>query len=359
MSRHSSATAALRSPRLGKITIVWRGDSIARREATPQNSRFRRIFEELADAGIEAEPAVYDEEAADEVRAQLLRVDGVLVWVNPLQNGKTRHALDTLLREVARKGPWVSAHPDAILAMGTKEVLVKTRHLGWGTDTHLYDSMACFREAFPARLAQGGARVLKQNRGNDGQGVWRVERVGSEGAPQVRVIEAADEAAPEDTGLEYFMERCEPYFHEGGRVIDQPFQERLGEGMIRCYMAADRVAGFAHQYTKGLLPSGHARPHGEKRMYPPDADAFKRLRENMEGEWVHQLVEAVRLDASALPVIWDADLLYGPKTATGDDTYVLCEINVSSVFAIPDEAAKAIALVVARRLKPGGGETQR
>ena len=38
----------------------------------------------------------------------------------------------------------------------------------------------------------------------------------------------------------------------------------------------------------------------------------------------------------SLPVLWDADFLYGPRTASGDDTYVLCEINVSSVIPFPD-----------------------
>ena len=147
------------------------------------------------------------------------------------------------------------------------------------------------------------------------------------------------------------MEQCEPYFSLGGRIIDQPFQERLGEGMIRCYMAADRVAGFAHQYPRGLLPPSCVRPHGEKRMFPPDSEMFKPLRAKMEREWVTQMMGALHLDAAALPVIWDADFLYGPKTPTGDDTYVLCEINVSSVFAIPDEAAGAIARVSARRLR--------
>ena len=44
------------------------------------------------------------------------------------------------------------------------------------------------------------------------------------------------------------------------------------------------------------------------------------------------------IGAGSLPIIWDADFLYGPRTALGEDTYVLCEINVSSVFAIPDQA---------------------
>ena len=52
-----------------------------------------------------------------------------------------------------------------------------------------------------------------------------------------------------------------------------------------------------------------------------------------------------------LPIIWDADFLYGPRTPSGEDTYVLCEINVSSVFAIPDQAPAAIARLVGDRLR--------
>src|SRR4030088_3102206 len=134
------------------VAILWRGDAAARRDATPQNSRFVRVFEALAAAGIEAQPAVYDEAFADAVRDQLLTVDGVLVWVDPIHHGKTRAALDPLLREVARRGPWVSAHPDIILKMGVKEVLYRTRDLGWGTDTHLYRTAGAFRDEFPSRL---------------------------------------------------------------------------------------------------------------------------------------------------------------------------------------------------------------
>jgi hypothetical protein len=58
-------------------------------------------------------------------------LDGVLVWVDPIHQGKTRAVLDPRLREIAARGPWVSAHPDVILKMGVKEVLYRTRHLGW------------------------------------------------------------------------------------------------------------------------------------------------------------------------------------------------------------------------------------
>jgi hypothetical protein len=158
-----------------RIAVLWRGDREARRTATPQNNRFHRVFEELAALGIHAEPAVYADDIADEVREQLLAVDGVLVWVDPIHDGQTRAVLDPMLLDVAAQGPWVSAHPDVILKMGVKEVLHRTKHLGWGTDTHLYLTAGSFRDAFPARLRSSGPRVLKQNRGNGGQGVWKVE----------------------------------------------------------------------------------------------------------------------------------------------------------------------------------------
>jgi hypothetical protein len=194
----------------GKIALVWRGDAEARRTATPANSRYRRVFDELAAAGIEAEPAVYDDSFVDEVRAQLLGVDGVLVWVDPIDQERTRAILDPMLRDVAARGPWVSAHPDIILKMGVKEVLHRTKHFGWGTDTQLYRTEAEFRAAFPQYLKSAGPRVLKQNRGNGGQGVWKVEIL--RGANTVRVLHAHRGSVPEDLPLADFMARCAAYF---------------------------------------------------------------------------------------------------------------------------------------------------
>src|SRR5262249_54905550 len=126
---------------------------------TAQNSRFVRVFEALSAVGVDARPVIYDETFADAVRNELLGMDGVLVWVDPIHQGKTRAALDPLLREVAARGPWVSSHPDIILKMGVKEVLYRTRHMGWGGDTHRYDSADAFRSQFPSRLRDSGPRV--------------------------------------------------------------------------------------------------------------------------------------------------------------------------------------------------------
>ena len=62
------------------------------------------------------------------------------------------------------------------------------------------------------------------------------------------------------------------------------------------------------------------------------------------------LCRLLGIATNGLPVIWDADLLLGPRTAAGEDTYVLCEINVSSVFPIPDEAPETLAAAMRDRL---------
>ena len=237
--------------RLGRVALLWRGDEAARRHATPDTSRFKAVFAALADVGVDAELVVYEDDVLDAVRAQLAKLDGVLVWVNPIHEGRNRANLDALLREVAARGVWVSAHPDVILKMGTKEVLHRTRTMSWGCDTALYRTAEAMRVELPARLT-AGARVIKRNRGNGGQGVWKVETVASpRNRPRVRVLDATKDA-PKELALDEFLERCVEYF-EDGCVIDQPFQERLSEGVVRCYMAGDRCAGFGHQKVKALV----------------------------------------------------------------------------------------------------------
>jgi hypothetical protein len=333
-----------------KLAVLWSGDRALRTSATPHNNRYSRIFDELAALGIDAEPAIYADNMASEVRDQLLRVDGVLVWVNPIFDNGNRAVLDAMLRDVAAKGVLVSAHPDVILKMGTKEILYQTKHLGWGTDTQLYRTVDEFRAAFPSTLGSAGPRVLKQNRGNGGQGVWKTELQAS---GRVRVLQATRGSAPEDLPLADFMKRCEAYLEGSGCIVDQPFQPRLSDGMIRCYMGGGKVVGFGHQLIKALVtpPADGPPPEpGPRIMHDAAAPPFQALRRKMETEWVPQMTKVLDIDPAALPIVWDADFLYGPRTASGADSYVLCEINVSCVFPIPDNAAVDIARLSLARL---------
>ncbi|HEY2178242.1 MAG TPA: Cj0069 family protein [Caulobacteraceae bacterium] len=325
------------------IAIVWRG------EPGPLPPRLEPIAAALEALGASAAPVAFAEETAEAVREQLLACHGALVWVDPLTDGLDRARLDAVLRHVASRGVWVSAHPDVIVKMGVKEVLVRTRDLGWGADTHAYAGAEDFRREFPVRLATDGVRVLKQNRGNGAQGVWKVELSGKGAAVSpdtpVTVLEARSDMAESGLPLGDFMARCETYFAGSGRLIDQAFQPRVGEGMIRCYMGQDRVLGFSRQAPRAQgredLPIfGMAR---DKTFYPKSEPSLRALRRSMDDEWTPGLQSLLDIAREDLPVLWDADFLLGPRNSGGADTYVLCEINVSCVTPYPVDEAPAIA----------------
>jgi hypothetical protein len=330
-----------------KVAVVWRGGLEDRATATPDNNRLHAIFTALARQGVTAEPAVFCEEAADDLRIQLLDMDGVLVWVDPIATatGQCRNTLDDILRQVAEAGVFISTHPDVIGKMGVKAVLHRTRSLGWGTDTHFYETVSAFQSDFPGLLASG-PRVLKQNRGNGGIGVWKVT---SADADKVRVQEARGGAVERTVQLADFVAERLNEFEAAGGLVDQPFQVRLLDGMVRCYMSGDQVAGFGHQMVRALAPAA-AGPAGPRLYSGPDDARFQGLRISMERDWTPGLMRLLDIDAAALPVIWDADFLLGPKTPDGEDSYVLCEINVSAVFPIPGEAPDALATTVVKRL---------
>ena len=345
----------------GKVAILYPGDYEARQNATPENNRLASVFKALAERRVHVEPAVYHDQFCDEVRQQLMQVDAVLVWMNPIQDGRDRSILDPMLRDVAASGIYVSTHPDVISKMGTKEVVYRTRDIGWGCDTHLYRSLAQLRQELPARLASGQARVLKQNRGNGGLGVWRVELLESGPFPRpemtIRVRHAKRGSIEEQISLNEFFVRCEPYFAKNGRLIDQAYQKRLPEGMVRCYLVHHKVVGFGHQAVNALFPAPDGAPPsdapqpGPRLYHPPTMPEFQALKQKVEKDWVPAMQRLLDIKTASLPILWDCDFLLGPKNGSGDDTYVLCEINVSSVAPYPESAPPFIAEAALERVK--------
>jgi hypothetical protein len=94
-------------------------------------------------------PVPYADGREAQTAAALSGVDGVLVWADPISDDGDRHGLDRVLRQAVAEGAWVSAHPDTVEGVGTKEVLVATRHLSWGSDAHVYSSVEQFQSEFP------------------------------------------------------------------------------------------------------------------------------------------------------------------------------------------------------------------
>jgi hypothetical protein len=364
LADESPKRITLASRAVGRIGLLWRGDREARADARSSATRLRPIFEALAAVGVDAEPVVFDDDLVAETRAQLLKLDGALVWVDPIMGDRDRTVLDVLLREVAEAGVWVSAHPHTIEKMGTKDVLVATRELGWGSDTHVYRSGEELARDLPGGLSTG-ARVLKPSRGNGGIGVWKVEVApGQTGPIDAGAVVRVQDARPRDEVttdlvLRDFLAQRSGEFAGGGRIIDQPFQPRIAEGMVRCYLVRDEVVGFAHQSpteagANALSSRNIFGLPSAKTMYDASEAGFAALRSAMQDEWVPGMLRLTGVDAASMPMLWDADFLYGPRTRAGDDTYVLCEINVQSVLPFPPGVPAKLASAVAARCSSTG-----
>jgi hypothetical protein len=331
------------------IALLYPGDREARDRADPAASRFAALFDAFAAAGIAAEPAAWNDDVADAVAAQLRRVQAVLVWCNPIEGGRRRDRLDAVLREAAAHGTFVSAHPEAVLRLGTKDVLFETRDLPFGSDVARVGSLAQLRAELPQRLNRG-PRVLKQHRGHSGIGVWRVEAASPE---RLRVRHAQRGSAERDMGLSELLATLAPYFEApaGGHMIDQAWQPRLSEGMVRAYLVGQDVAGFGHQAVNALHPD---EPQAGPRLYHgPDLPQFKGLRRRLESGWIRMLRERVGLAAEHLPLLWDCDFMFGEPSESDPERYVLCEINVSSVSPFPPSCIAPLVEAVAHRLRDG------
>lgn len=343
-----------------RVAIVYPGNEEVRRLATPQNNRFAPLFAAFAAHGVDAHPAIYNLAQLDELRHQLLRLDAALVWVNPIEAGHSRAPLDDALREVAAAGVFVSTHPDVVLKLGTKDVLTDTREMGWGSDVHRLHTLEQLRADVGGRLAGGAPRVLKQWRGHSGIGVWRVQGAPSRTplGPNSRVLARHAPRGNPELRISYdeFVGLMAPYFENGGHMVDQAWQPRLDEGMVRCYLVGDHVAGFGLQAVNALHPplavGSTELPLPSQRTYhPPDLAHLQNLKRRLESEWVPELQRTLGIGRDELPVLWDCDFLFGERTDESEERYVLCEINVSSVAPFPDAAIEPLVQATQVRIE--------
>lgn len=315
-----------------KVALMFHGNRETRDTVVLDDHRLGPTAAAFRAEGLEPEACVYNDEFADEVRAQLLKVDAVQVWVNPItEDGHTRSILDRLLSEVAAQGVLVCTHPDTIQRMGTKEVLYQTRGMSWGSDVRRYGTAEEMRAGLPDSLTTG-PRVLKQFRGHSGQGIWKIAPTTD--PSRVLAKHAVRGSSEEELSIEDWIAKCAPYF-EAGPMFDQEYNPRISEGTIRCYFVRDRIEGFGHQEVNALVPGIDP---GPRLYFPPDRPDFQELRREAENVWVPQLMELVGVSRERMPMLWDIDLMFGKG-----DSYMLCEVNVSSVYPYPESAMQPLA----------------
>ena len=297
--------------------------------------KYRGLAERFVASGIDVETVPYDDTRADEYRDGLKHLDALLVWVNPIEQGRDRTVLDRLLEELGAGGLFVSSLPETIRKIGTKKILFDTRNTEFGSDVELYPSYDDVKTRFHESLKNGTTRVLKQFRGNGGDGVFKVRSSGDD----LLVLHAKRGAIEERKSRDRFFEDLSGYFDSGAPLLNQAWNDNLTNGMVRCYLTRAKVAGFGYQEINALFPDQDGPVTPGKRFYFTEACAlFADLRELMEKRWIDQLLDVAGLEPEKLPVIWDADFFINSMVPNSPRRYTLCEINVSSVSPFPESA---------------------
>ena len=295
------------------------------------------IIDSLKKRGWSAEIIFYKDEDRGEIyRHTLEKADAYISRVNP-GNLPSEVGYFQMLRELVNNGVEGLPNPDAMNAYGAKNSVEKLK----GTDivpddVYTYYDFDTLKEMFPKSL-KNGVRVVKQNRGSTGEGIWRVEVLDAEKYKsknripldaKLKLTEAKDNHT-EEKSLQEFLEFCIQYL-EGpkGMLLDMPFLERIKEGEIRVLMLRDKVVNIVHK-----------KPADTKDAFSATLFSGAKYRYDKPEQWP-DLVKAVkdslktiqsRLGNYDLPLIWTADFILDTDKKTGKDKYVLGEINASCV----------------------------
>lgn len=326
-----------------KIAILVFGDTHSTRNAL-EEEKYKNLAIAFQENGFTVDSVIYNDTIADKLSGELLRYDAILVWINPIEQGNNRNKLDALLIKLSDAGCFVSAHPDVILKIGTKDVLYKTRETEFGGDIKLYHSFADFKERF---LAAPVIRILKQYRGNGGDGVFKIDATNLD-QHKIMVTHAKKGDEEKILSTDDFFSAFKIYFNDGGVLIDQPWNEHIINGMVRCYLTGTKVSGFGYQEVNALYPN---KKPGKRFYFSEDCGLFRDLREIMENKWVPQLQQITGTPNEMMPVIWDADFFINSiNTKKASEKYTLCEINVSCVSPFPESAIPYIVEEVRKKI---------
>jgi glutathione synthase/RimK-type ligase-like ATP-grasp enzyme len=228
------------------------------------------------------------------------------------------------------------AHPDAMISFGAKDALVKLSTTDLvPDDTFAYYSIEAFRDLFPKSLSYG-ERVLKQNRGSTGEGIWRVQIADNisysagDSLPlqtKLKCTEAVDNHVEYNT-LADFMTFCERYIvGENGMLVDMRFMPRIKEGEIRILLVGETPIFVVHKKPadaadafSATLFSGAKYTYDEPEKW---ADLISLFQNSLP-------IISEKIGGFDIPLIWTADFMLD-WDENRNDKYVLGEINCSCV----------------------------
>ena len=292
----------------------------------------------LRERGWDADVVFYTDAEADRLLEELpQQYDAYVSRINPgnIPGGEAIYH-DMLRRLCDEKGMLGLPHPDAMTNYGAKDALTKLADTDLvPEDTYAYYTIEQFKSQFPIALSLG-ERVLKQNRGSTGQGIWRVvvederEYTPGQALPldtKIKCTEAVDNHV-EHHELGAFMDFCEQYIvGENGMLVDMRFMPRIVEGEIRILLVGDIPIFVVHKKPAETEDAFSATLHSGAKYTYDDPSNWQELLDLFNSNLPH-ITE--RLGGYDIPLIWTADWMLD-WDENGEDKYILGEINCSCV----------------------------
>jgi len=277
----------------------------------------------------------YDHENHDEFFKVLEAFDGIIVRCNPGQiaaaGGSQKRFDDSMMKLAETRYVWPTA--DVMEKMGAKDALCKIKHMDFGLeDTSAYNSPEDMAAIFRRNIAFQ-PRVVKQNRGSCGEGIWIVKLKSGEYCKTLGERECADDEMlvlteacdnhSEEHTLAEFVDFCVNgrseksgewksvgtgrYFEggreAGGQMVDQRFLPRIAEGEVRFLLVGMEVFRIEHYVYIGGVGGETVTT-----VYQPDAPEFAEMRKEFESQ-VPAIMAALGLEMKKLPSLWAADFI--------------------------------------------------
>jgi len=296
----------------------------------------------------------------------MLQFDAIIVRCDPGQieaDGGDRAKFDNALRDLRKKDVLVWPSPDVIEVMGGKDALVKIKDLSIGLeDTQAYYDPVGFAEGFKKTIAFQ-PRVIKQNRGSAGEGIWIIELKSSnycktygerscEDKDVLKLHEANDNHMEEKT-VAQFIEFCTngktpeagkwtskgegKYLAggkaQGGHLLDQRFCPRIAEGELRYSMVCDSLVQIIHKKPKEGGISAVSGTGSVYTNYEPKEKKFANLTQTFTHQDLMKVMPALGLAKEPLPLRWTVDFILSSKkgTAAKDEKWIVGGISCACV----------------------------
>ena len=312
------------------------------------------------------------------------KYDALIVRINPGQLSQgtpegTQAAFDDLMNKYISEGKLVWSSPKIQTQMGAKDALVNIGKLNCGLeDTYAYYSEEDLISGFK-KCCAFQPRVIKQNRGSAGEGIWLCWLWDKAADKKVEVYPAKSfgEVSLADDDYVKLMEMNDNHveFHTvkefmtfcvngpdaegagawkstfpgkyldggkaaGGQLVDQRLLPRIDEGEVRILMAGDTCQMAVHKKPMGggLSAVGG---NSEYTYFKPSDAKYKGLIEKLYAD-IPILLPSLGLSGEPLPLLWTCDYIpknpdswakgpYDRSCSDAETEYTVGEFNCSCV----------------------------